>query len=138
MDFFASRAVPCAECHVVPKAVFDVGHIDSELPAELLFSGTALAYRGQPQFRAGKCEDSGCHGAIFPQEHPSGGTNTTPVWTKVDGTQASCGSCHGLPPPPPHLINSACHTCHQDMAADDVSFTHPELHVDGQVTFEVP
>jgi len=133
-----SRAVPCAECHVVPTDVFAAGHIDSELPAELVFSGAALAYRGKPQFQAGKCENSGCHGAIFPQDHPSGGTNTTPLWTQVDGTQASCGSCHGLPPPPPHLLNSACHTCHQDMADDDVSFTHPELHVDGTVTFEVP
>jgi hypothetical protein len=117
--------------------VFAPGHIDTELPAELAFSGTALAYRGSPQFRAGNCENSGCHGAIFPQDHPSGGTNTTPTWTKVDGTQASCGACHGLPPPPPHLLNSACHTCHQDMAADDTTFTHPELHVDGIVTFEV-
>ncbi len=134
----SARAVPCAECHSVPAAVFDPGHIDSPLPAEVVFSGAALAFQSQPRYRAGSCENSSCHGAIFAQGHPSGGSNTAPVWTKADGTQASCGSCHGLPPPPPHLVNTACHTCHQDMAADDVRFTHPELHVDGKVTFDVP
>lgn len=134
----SSRAVACAECHLVPKAVLDAGHVDTPLPAEVVFSGTALSFGGKTEYRAGRCESSGCHGAIFPQDHPSGGTNTEPVWTQVDAGQASCGSCHGLPPPPPHQLRTDCHTCHQNLAADDVTFTHPEQHVDGKVTFEVP
>ena len=26
------------------------------------------------------------------------GENFQPTWNKVDGTQAACGTCHGLPP----------------------------------------
>ena len=62
---------------------------------------------------------------------------TTPEWTRVDGSQATCGSCHGLPPPAPHpYYAEACSDCHENVAADNVSFLRPDLHVDGVVTFE--
>ena len=53
----------------------------------------------------------------------------------------ACGSCHGLPPPPPHpyaSLNPVCNKCHEDIAPDNVSFLRAELHVDGIVTFKVP
>jgi predicted CxxxxCH...CXXCH cytochrome family protein len=134
-----SRAVPCEECHVVPQSVLDPGHIDSARPAELTFSGAALAYGAKPRYQNGSCSDTSCHGAVFPDDDPSGGSNTTPVWTRVDGTQATCGSCHGIPPPPPHPLPSyPCNHCHGDIADDGMTFTHPELHVDGVVTFQLP
>ncbi len=133
-----SRAVACNECHTVPTDVFDPGHVDTALPAELVFSGVALAFDGSPEYARGVCTNSGCHGAVFPQGHPSGGTNTTPNWTKVDGSEATCGGCHGLPPPAPHPNPTTCHDCHENVAADDTSFVRPELHVDGIVTFTVP
>jgi predicted CxxxxCH...CXXCH cytochrome family protein len=129
-----SRAVPCGECHVVPTSVLDPGHLDSHLPAELSFSGAAVAYGAEPQFENGTCKNTSCHGAVFP-DYPSGGSNTTPTWTRVDGSQAQCGSCHGLPPAPPHPLPSyPCSHCHGDIA-EDGTFTHPEQHVDGVVTF---
>ena len=82
-----------------------------------------------------------CHGAVFPDGQASGGTNTEPTWTLVDGTQASCGTCHGLPPPAPHpylALNPICRACHEDIAPDNKTFVRPELHVDGVVTFNVP
>jgi predicted CxxxxCH...CXXCH cytochrome family protein len=131
-----SRPVPCEECHIVPKSVLDPGHLDSALPAELTFSGAALAYGAKPSFENGKCENTSCHGAVFP-DYPSGGTNTAPTWTRVDGTEAACGSCHGIPPPTPHPLPSyPCSHCHGDIA-EDGTFTHPELHVDGIVTFQL-
>jgi predicted CxxxxCH...CXXCH cytochrome family protein len=134
-----SRPVPCGECHVVPLNVLDPGHLDSAPPAELVFSGAAVAYGAKPQYSGGTCQSTSCHGAVFPNGDPSGGSNTTPTWTRVDGTQATCGSCHGIPPPPPHPNpGNPCHNCHGDMAADDVTFIHPELHVDGIVTFRLP
>lgn len=134
-----SRAVPCEECHVVPASVLDPGHLDSAPPAEVTFSGVALAQGATPRYENGTCQSTSCHGAIFPDGDPSGGSNTAPTWTRVDGTEAACGSCHGIPPPPPHPNpGNPCHYCHQNMAEDDVTFTHPELHVDGIVTFQLP
>jgi predicted CxxxxCH...CXXCH cytochrome family protein len=137
----SSRAVLCGECHLVPKAVLDSGHVDSALPAEVIFSGAALAYGASPTYSNGRCQNTACHGATFPDGNASGGTNTAPIWTKVDGTEASCGSCHGLPPPPPHpylQLNPVCSACHQDIAPDNKTFVRPELHADGIVTFSVP
>jgi len=136
-----SRAVPCAECHVVPKSVLATGHVDSARPAELAFSGVALTNGAKPRYENGTCLDTSCHGAVSPEFYPMGGSHTTPSWTRVDGTEAACGSCHGLPPPPPHpqiVPGYPCHSCHGDLADDDLTFTHPELHVDGVVTFAVP
>jgi predicted CxxxxCH...CXXCH cytochrome family protein len=136
-----SRPVACGECHVVPENVLDAGHMDSPPPAELTFSGVALAYGAAPVYASGSCQSSACHGAVFPDGHASGGSNTTPLWTTVDGTQAACGTCHGLPPPAPHPkveFNPICSACHEDIAPDNATFVHPELHVDGVVTFTVP
>ncbi|MES1175562.1 MAG: CxxxxCH/CxxCH domain-containing protein [Myxococcales bacterium] len=136
-----SRAVPCVECHVVPKRVLDTGHLDSALPAEVIFSGAALAFGASPAYGDGACQNTACHGAVFPNGHASGGTHTVPAWTQVTGMQASCGTCHGLPPPAPHpylQFNPTCSACHEDIAPDNHTFLRPDLHVDGLVTFSVP
>lgn len=136
-----ARPVPCVECHTVPSSVLAPGHVDTPRPAELNFSGVALAFGATPAYRAGSCQTTACHGAVFPKGRASGGTHTTPSWTLVDGTQAACGSCHGLPPPAPHVgvvPGYPCHGCHQNLAEDDVTFKYPELHVDGQVTLRLP
>jgi predicted CxxxxCH...CXXCH cytochrome family protein len=136
-----SRAVPCGECHLVPKQVLDPGHLDSPRPAELLFSGAAVAYGAAPTYANGTCRNTACHGAVFPDGDASGGTHTAPNWTRVDGSEAACGTCHGLPPPPPHpygSLNPTCNACHQDIAPDNRTFLRPDLHVDGIVTFSVP
>ncbi|HTA90226.1 MAG TPA: CxxxxCH/CxxCH domain-containing protein, partial [Polyangiaceae bacterium] len=117
------------------------GHITSDGPATLIFSGAATAFGASPQYSNGTCQSSSCHGAIFPDGNPSDNTLTTPAWTRVDGTQASCGTCHGLPPPPPHpylQLNPVCSACHEDIAPDNKTFLRPDLHVDGIVTFNVP
>lgn len=134
-----SRAVPCAECHQVPTRLNDAGHIDTPLPAELSFSGAALAFGAQPSFNGVTCTGTSCHGQAFPRGHASGGSLTEPTWTKVDGSQAACGSCHGLPPPRPHpYYASDCGRCHENMTPDGTRFVRPDLHVDGVVTFQVP
>ena len=116
------------------------GHIDSVRPAELAFSGVALAAGATPTYENGTCSSTSCHGAVFPENHESGGSNTTPRWNRVDGTEAACGSCHGLPPPPPHPYASPefpCHACHMNIGEDDRTFLYPELHVDGIITLAV-
>jgi predicted CxxxxCH...CXXCH cytochrome family protein len=92
-----------------------------------------------PSYAPGSCRNTACHGGSFPvRGHDSGGTLTTPNWTVVDGTQAACGTCHGLPPPRPHPYYSEdCGRCHENMSPDGKTFLRPELHVDGVVTFQL-
>jgi len=133
-----SRAVPCGECHVVPERLLDVGHVDTASSAEVSFSGAAVAFGAAPTYARGSCENTSCHGGVFPEGHRSGGTNTSPVWTRVNDTEAACGTCHGLPPPAPHPrgdLNPTCSACHENIEPDNVTFRQPELHVDGVVTF---
>lgn len=59
---------------------------------------------------------SECHGAV-----EKGGSATAPKWTQVDGTQVTCGSCHGLPPPAPHPEGTNCASCHPTKWFDVVS-----------------
>ncbi len=133
-----SRAVPCAECHVVPRRVLDPGHVDSFLPAEVAFTGASVAFGAAPAYENGKCTNTACHGATFPRGHASGGSLTEPTWNVVDGSQAACGSCHALPPPRPHpYYADDCGRCHKNMSPDGSTFLRPDLHVDGVVTFDL-
>ncbi len=136
-----SRPVPCGECHVVPDDVFDPGHMDTDRPAEVVFSGAALAFGATPSYVAGTCAGTSCHGAAVGDpdvDEDSGGTITTPTWARVGEGEAACGACHGLPPPPPHpLPTYPCHQCHMNIDTDDTTFVRPDLHVDGVVTFSL-
>lgn len=131
-----SRAVPCAECHQIPTEILTPGHVDTPRPAELEFSGVASAFGAVPRYSDGACTNTACHGAVFPDADDSGGSLTAPNWTTLDGSQAACGTCHGLPPPRPHpYYADDCGRCHENAAPDGKSFLHPERHVDGIVTF---
>ncbi|HET9954941.1 MAG TPA: CxxxxCH/CxxCH domain-containing protein [Polyangiaceae bacterium] len=135
-----SRPVPCETCHVVPTRVLAEGHLDGE-PPDVVFSGLASAFGAAPKYIEGRCADTACHGAFFPEGHRSGGSRTTPEWTNPRSSEAACGSCHSLPPPRPHPYaeNSPdCSSCHENVAPDNRSFVRPDLHVDGVVTFTLP
>ncbi|MFZ5441822.1 MAG: CxxxxCH/CxxCH domain c-type cytochrome [Myxococcota bacterium] len=116
----------CDECHVVPSRFDDPGHLDPS-PAELFWGPTALARGATPTFNGATCSNY-CHGQTM-----DGGTNRTPSWTRVDGTQAACGTCHGLPPAPPHPQNPQCSTCHPAVVNAARGFVDPSLHVNGHV-----
>src|SRR6185436_17260878 len=116
-----------ADCHVVPQRDDDPGHIDGDNKAEVTFSqvggGTASTWNGTT------CT-ARCHG-----QTAWGGSHTTPTWTQVDGTQVTCGSCHGTPPPPPHpaVTNNNCAECHPTMEENSLSFRDPNSHINGRV-----
>jgi predicted CxxxxCH...CXXCH cytochrome family protein len=121
----------------VPAADDSAGHVDTGRPAEVTFTGIASAFEATPSYDAGTCANTYCHGGSFVGQRPSGGRDTTPVWTVVDGSQIQCGSCHGMPPPAPHPQDSTpCAECHHDMDASG-EFVLPLQHVDGIVTFFV-
>ena len=79
-----------------------------------------------------------CHGQTLGEP----GSIVTPIWTKVDGTQASCGTCHGSrPPDPSHLfhasptiLNLPCSQCHPaGYTIDSVGPGVVPIHVNGVV-----
>ncbi|MBI1945795.1 MAG: CxxxxCH/CxxCH domain-containing protein [Deltaproteobacteria bacterium] len=126
------RAIACSECHLVPVGAFDPGHFDDELPAELEFGPIARSRGHDPGWDGVACSNVACHagtGAIAP----------APQWTRVDGSQAECGACHGLPPAAPHPAANDCATCHGDVVAaeavapEDLTFVAAQLHVNGVV-----
>jgi len=119
----------CADCHIVPKSVADPGHIDTALPAELTFSTLAQSDGAKPSWDGVKCSGVYCHGATL-----SAGTNTAPSWTKVDGSQAACGTCHGLPPGGGHTTNTSCAICHGAVVDASKKIIAPALHIDGKVS----
>jgi len=114
----------------------DTGHLDSSLPAELSWGPLASDDGAQPIFDEASttCSQVYCHGATL----NGTGSNRQPDWTMVDGTQAQCGSCHTLPPGPPHPQQSDCTTCHE-CVVDSNQNIRPEnahLHINGRRNFE--
>lgn len=124
--------VTCDDCHTVPTRVDDPGHMGL-LPAEVHFGASAQARGAQPTWDGAGCSTY-CHGQTF---DAGAGSNTTPSWTVVNGTQAACGTCHALPPAAPHPANTQCSTCHGAVIGVDGGFVDGALHINGQVEAQV-
>jgi predicted CxxxxCH...CXXCH cytochrome family protein len=129
-----SAGVACQECHVVPSHVEDPGHMQGD-HATVTFGAVATSGGAAPAWdrNAATCSGVYCHGATV-----SGGSNKAPTWTKVDGTQAACGTCHGIPPPAPHpqvgSATTACAGCHPGTVTPDGKIDLAGgLHIDGKV-----
>ncbi len=120
--------ISCEDCHIVPSTVDQPSHIDGNY-AEIEWGNLALSNGLDPVWdrMTQTCSSVYCHGSSL-----SGGINTSPVWTIVDGTQASCGTCHGTPPPPPHDSSFSCYICHPDTVNSDGKInTTDGYHIDG-------
>jgi hypothetical protein len=118
--------IACADCHAVPAATADPGHIDSPAPAEVALAG------GGAWLRATATCETWCHGASLP------------LWTRVGQGEVFCGSCHGVPPVgaphSPDLELTDCAGCHPDTVDPfgNVLLTGPpgaetSQHMDGNV-----
>jgi predicted CxxxxCH...CXXCH cytochrome family protein len=90
------RPVACNECHGVPSTILAPGHLDSDLPAEVVMAS------GTWNRDSATCTNGACHGAA------------TPVWTRVGLGEAACGTCHGIPPAShdPATTVFDCVNCH--------------------------
>lgn len=129
-------AVPCSECHPVPSTL---AHVDGVVA--LAFGPLAQANGAGATFDPASvtCSNA-CHGAVAPGAPSLGGSIAAPVWTKVDGTQAACGACHGLPPPAsqghPAVAGglTACAGCHPaTVNADGTLRVAGGAHINGVV-----
>jgi predicted CxxxxCH...CXXCH cytochrome family protein len=118
------KATACGECHVVPTVA---NHADAKV--DVVFGPLATADGAAPVWNGTgaspplTCSATYCHGETL-----TGGTRTAPLWTRVDGSQAFCGSCHGIPPPPPHVAATNCGGCHVGYTSKTVNLTQ---HIDG-------
>ncbi len=129
-DSEVRQAMWCQECHVVPTTINEPTHQDGS-PAELTFGILATTGETDPSWDRDeeKCSNVYCHGATL-----AGGTNTEPKWTAVDGSQAFCGSCHGIPPLAPHPPNFDCAQCHPETMDDDGGIDlATQTHINGKV-----
>ncbi len=130
-----ARAVECEQCHLVPVKAFDPGHQPEDAgdtQAEVSFG--ALASQGglEPSWdhATAGCADTYCHGATL-----TGGTGIDPLWTLVDGSQITCDSCHGFPPPLPHYQDLPCELCHFDTVISGQTINLSSgTHVDGEIS----
>jgi len=133
-----AASVPCSSCHIVPKSVGPGIHPDAPGNALIMFTGIAVTETNTPgssyydstqpsviplpTFNTDssnlRCSNTYCHGNF------KGGNNFSPKWTVLDGSQDSCGSCHGVPPhgeingvvPYYHGASAQnCYFCHEPM-----------------------
>lgn len=118
-----SAPVACESCHVVPT-VFGKGTAHPKGgPVTLTFGGLAKNRGANPTFTNGTCNNAYCHG-----EGVVGTTAAAPRWTDKG---ASCTSCHGLPPGPPHGGAAECSTCHGSVVDPGPVITDRARHVNG-------
>jgi predicted CxxxxCH...CXXCH cytochrome family protein len=122
-------AVACNECHLVPTATDTLGHADTAAPAEFIPGALARNDGASPTYDPAtrSCSGTYCH---MDGDEASGSAGP-PVWTAPRA--ASCGSCHSLPPPPPHDASAQCGDCHAPVMSDGLFIMAPELHLDGIV-----
>lgn len=130
MEGLLRVSIDCEICHVVPDSLYSSGHVDSDLPAEVKFSGLALEDNANPQWNGQICQNTYCHGGF-----ELGNPNNTPIWTKVEGTQAACGTCHGLPPGGSHPAIEQCNLCHSSVVDAGRNIIDKTLHINGMTDF---
>jgi predicted CxxxxCH...CXXCH cytochrome family protein len=122
-------AIACSECHALPSQ-----QVHGDGTVTMTFGALAKTGGAAPSFNGTSCASTYCHGSTL----AAGGTLQAPSWTKVDGTQAACGTCHGIPPPTssghPAVAGgvTACANCHPaTVKADGTVDVAGGKHIDG-------
>lgn len=124
--------VSCTECHVMPAEANGTDHPDpSGRPAAVVFGGLASEASARPVWDRDNrtCAGTYCHGATL----RGGDVRPPPVWTRVDGSQLKCDSCHGNPPGETHPQMNECEICHGDVVSPGGVIKNPALHINGTV-----
>lgn len=154
-------AVKCKECHSVPAQTFTTGHIDTQLPAEVVMNDTlarlvtgsgTLIPNPAYDYNLLSCSNSYCHGNWKLRKAASSnawaytdtvmtGIKKSPKWTG-GSNEAACGTCHGLPPSG-HIsvtIND-CANCHPLVVNNSGVIINQSKHINGKINyglFETP
>jgi predicted CxxxxCH...CXXCH cytochrome family protein len=129
--------VACTECHPLPTVMDGDNHPDPLSGGTVMVFGPLAQTGGAAPIwnrTTRTCTSTYCHGATLPGSF----TPAPPLWTKVDGSQIKCDSCHGISPADlgaSHPLHSAytCDTCHARVTSAELTILDPTLHVDGLV-----
>ncbi len=141
-----SSPFSCSECHTLYTS------LSHESPTAVITFATVsgdIANLGglTPSWSASTttCSSVYCHGnGAAPVSGTDGGTLititdgalTSPDWSKTDGSQAQCNSCHGNPPVANSHIQCTkdfCNVCHTNAVQGGDFTTGNTLHVNGVI-----
>lgn len=127
-----ATSLECEECHQVPDSLFSTGHIDTPLPAEVIFApGSRAGLNGiVPSWGVA---DATCIAYC----HSPTSAAPSPAWDDP-AVVIGCSSCHGAPPPSPHpqvLGVENCLLCHGDVTDEEGNILRPDKHMDGNVNY---
>jgi predicted CxxxxCH...CXXCH cytochrome family protein len=129
--------IACSDCHVVPRAVREHGHLDGV--AQVAFSGRAVERGARAAWDGRSCRDVACHGAELVDPPP-----LVPVWGDVSGAARACEACHQLPPTG-HTASGACDRaeCHGSEILRSglvltISDSGKRIHVNGTIEIRPP
>jgi len=137
----------CNLCHIMPAAYSAPGHIDGQLPAEVIFGAVATdssRLNSLWDHETASCSNIYCHGAFTFKKADAGanswvytdslitGNNRLMKWNEPDSEQAECGTCHGLPPNG-HLEQDTCNGCHKTVVDENFNIINKKLHINGKV-----
>ena len=154
------KTISCSECHSVPSSLYQAGHVDTDLPAEVLmhnyfaniitndpstsnYSSQLPLFDPDPSYNytSGSCSNTYCHGTF-----KNGNISNAPVWT--DPNTSACGTCHGDPSKSTpeeralpktlaeggtHPNNLTCSTCHGGVVNANLQFINASKHIDGKL-----
>jgi len=126
------RGIPCSDCHNMPSTYDSPGHIDSDLPAEVVFSDLANGKLRDPDTtlvatwdrETGTCTNVYCH------SRPQSTVGAVWKWTETLSGGLVCNSCHKGKKDYP--LNY-CQTCHFNFYIDGE--LDPNKHLNGQLDF---
>ncbi len=139
------KEIICVTCHTFPTSFYAESHISVDNKAEINFGELAIHNGVIPSysFADNKCSNTYCHGNFvfyrdsstyaFAYTAPTmEGNNVSPKWNQVDGSQAACGTCHGLPPTGhvPAAINT-CVNCHPGVVDNQGNIIDQTKHING-------
>jgi hypothetical protein len=143
------KTVECETCHIVPQTLNSTGHLDGNLPAEVSLKGLAIfnaAANANYNFSNLTCANTYCHGKFEFDKNSAPisnqfaysaakmeGNKRSVVWNKVDGSEAVCGSCHGLPPIGHNDYGglSTCSNCHTGVVNSQGQIIDKTKHING-------
>ncbi len=137
-----------------PTTTFAPGHVDTQLPAEVVFNDTLArlttgggTFVRSPAYNPATltCANVYCHGtwqlkksgSLYPEMFTDsvmvGTLANDPVWTGGGALEAPCGSCHGLPPTG-HRQQALgeCVNCHLGIVNGNGQIVNHALHVNGK------
>lgn len=153
------RTVKCQECHAVPSALADAGHL-GPLPADVAFNDTLARLTTNkgtiaPTYApaTGTCANTFCHGNWVSRKAKAGadydyayldstmeGSNPAVSWT-AGAAAGACNSCHGTAAPVTYVPRghlpiasvTSCKNCHLGVTDAAGKILDRTKHMNGKI-----